>query len=584
MSRSKSPNLVSTSNREIKASHCRAERFYLKLLFGGLIGIILLIALFSGGHGAYVRWQERRLVRRAAFALQHGDKRTASLAARSVLELKPSSALAARIMAELAERVGDRVALDWRRKVAQLDPQSTDDALAWARCALQFNDIGTAERALSRINEAGRQTAGYHAVAALIAQTRQQDEKAESEWAEAVRLAPNENAYQMQLATLRAYARDKDRHAAGEAMLKALRDDPKQRAPATRALISEGVARRENGQQLLALARELQAYPEATLNDRLIFLDFLHQLQDAEFTSYLSGLEKSTADKPADLAALLSWMSQNNLNLLALNFVTSLTPELVQKWPVPLAVAEVYARLGDWHGLEGIMKSANWGKVDFLRYAYLARALRAQDKPAAAEHEWAAAVKGASGQNESLLALVRFTSEWKWDSETVDLLWMLAKYPEKQNDALQTLYRLYAKNGDTQGLYRVLVRLFESNRDNLNVENNLAQVSLLLDANQEEARRLAADVYHKMPSNPAYATTYAYSLLTKGDPKGALKVLNSLSEGQLQDRAVSIYYGICLAATRDDRARPFLEAGQTANLLPEEKALVERAFTNLNLR
>jgi hypothetical protein len=87
-----------------------------------------------------------------------------------------------------------------------------------------------------------------------------------------------------------------------------------------------------------------------------------------------------------------------------------------------------------------------------------------------------------------------------------------------------------------------------------------------------------------MPSNPAYATTYAYSLLTKGDPKGALKVLNSLSEGQLQDRAVSIYYGICLAATRDDRARPFLEAGQTANLLPEEKALVERAFTNLNLR
>jgi hypothetical protein len=571
MLRLKSPNLVSTSNREIEASHRRAESFYLKLLLGGLIGIILLVALFSGGHGAYVRWQERRLVRRAVFALQHGDERTASLAARSVLELKSSSAPAARIMAELAEHVGDRGALDWRRKVAQLEPQSTDDGLAWARCALQFNDVGTAERALSGIDEEGKKGAGHHAVAALIAQARQQDEKAESEWTEAVRLAPNENAYQLQLAILRANSRDKDRHAAGEAMLKALRDDPKQRAPATRALISEGAAHRENGQELLALARELQAYPEATLNDRLMFLDFLHQLQDAEFPSYLSGLEKSTAERPADLAALLSWMSQNNLNLLALNFVKSLTPESTQKWPVPLAVAEVYARLGDWRGLEGIMKSANWRELDFFRYAYLARALRSQDKPAAAEHEWDAAVKGASGQSESLLALVRFSSEWKWDNETVDLLWMLAKHPEKQNDALQTLYRLYPKNGDTQGLYRVLVRLFESDRDNLNVENNLAQVSLLLDANQEEARRLAADVYRKMPSSPVYATTYAYSLLTKGDLKGAAKVMSSLREEQLRDPTVGVYYGVCLAAAFDPRARSYLEAGRNANLIPEER-------------
>ena len=584
MLRSKSPNLVSTSNRKIEDSHRRAESFYLKLLFGGLIGIILLIALFSGGHGAYVRWQERRLVRRAAFALQHGDERTASLAARSVLELKPSSAPAARIMAELAERVGDRGALDWRRKVAQLVPQSTDDALALARCALQFNDIGTAERALSGINESGRQTAGYHAVAALIAQARQQDEKAESEWTEAVRLAPNENTYQLQLAMLRANARDTDRQAAGEAMLKALRDDPKQRAPATRALISAGVAHHKNGQELLTLAHELQAYPEATLNDRLMFLDFLHQLQDAEFTSYLSGLEKSTADKPADLAALISWMSQNNLNLLALNFVKSLTPESTQKWPAPLAVAEVYARLGDWRGLEGIIKSANWREFDFLRHAYLARALRAQDKPAAAEHEWADAVKGASAQGESVLTLLRVASEWKWEKETVDLLWTLAKYPEKQNDALQTLYRFYAKTGDTQGLHRVLVRLSESDPNNLNVENNLAQVSLLLNANQDQTRQMAADVYHKMPSNPAYATTFAYSLLTKGDAKGALKVLNTLSEEQLRSPAISAYYGLSLSAVNDQRARTYLELAHRATLLPEEKALIDKALAGLNSR
>jgi thioredoxin-like negative regulator of GroEL len=566
----------------MEISHQRAESFYVKLLLGGLIGIILLIALCWGGHGIYVRWQERRLVRSAVFAIQHGDERTASLAARSLLELKPSSAGAARIMAQLAERAGDRAALDWRRKVAQLDPQSTEDALAWARCALQFNDVGTAERALSAIDQEGKKSGGYHAVSALLAQARRNDETAEHEWAEAVRLAPNEKAYQLELATLQANSRDEGRHAAGEALLTTLRNDVKQRAPATRALIAEGVAHRADGQALLGLARELDGYPEATLNDRLLLLDFLHQLQDAEFTSYLSDLEKSTADKPGDLAALLSWMSQNNLNLLALNFVKSLPPELVRKWPVALVVADVYVRLGDWRGLESVTKTANWREFDFVRHGYLARALRAQDKPAAAEHEWSSAVKGASGQSEGVLALVRVASEWKWENEAVELLWTLAKYPEKQNDALQTLYRFYAKSGDTQGLYRVLVRLSASDPSNLNVENNLAQISLLLNANPDEARRMAAEVYHKLPSNPAYATTYAYSLLTKGDPKAALKVLSSFSEGQLSDPAISTYFGICLAATRDERAKPFLEAGQKANLLPEEKALVEKALANLN--
>jgi hypothetical protein len=159
MPRSKSPLLASTSNREIEALHRRTESFYLKLLLGGLIGVILVIAGFWGGHSAYARWQERRLIRKAVFAIEHGDEHTASLAARNVLELRPSSASAARIMAQLTEKVGDRIALDWRRKVVQLEPQSTDDALAWARCALQFNDIATAERALAKVHEKGQATA-----------------------------------------------------------------------------------------------------------------------------------------------------------------------------------------------------------------------------------------------------------------------------------------------------------------------------------------------------------------------------------------------------------------------------------------
>src|SRR2546423_631709 len=84
----------------------RAQRTVIRFSFGVLLGIILLIAAIWGGRDLYVRWQEKRLVRRATFDIEHGNERDASLAARSILEMKPSSAAAARIMAELAETAG----------------------------------------------------------------------------------------------------------------------------------------------------------------------------------------------------------------------------------------------------------------------------------------------------------------------------------------------------------------------------------------------------------------------------------------------------------------------------------------------
>jgi hypothetical protein len=566
----------------METSHQRTERVYLKLLFGILIGIVLLVLIFWGGHDLYARWQERRLVRRAVVAIQHGDDATASLAARSVLQIKPSSGPASRIMAELAEKTGNRAALDWRHKVVEAEPQSVDDALAWARCALQFDEIGIAEKAMSGINEQGKQQAGYHAVAGALAQGKKDDASANREWELAVQLAPSETAYQLQLATLQLHSANQDRHAAGKTTLNRLREEPKQRAAATRALIADGIARHATGEELVGLARDLQSYPEATVSDRLIYLDFLHQVGAPEFTTYLSELERSVSSNPGDLAALLQWMSRSKLNLVALDYLKGISPETLTKWPLPLAIADLYAQLKDWRKLEETTKNSNWREGEFIRHAYLARALRAQDKLAAAEHEWALAVKDAESHSSSALALVRVTDEWNWDKEMVDLLWSLTTDPEKQRDAVETLYQYYLRNRNTQGLYRTLVRWKDLAPNDLNVQNNLAQVSLLLDADRDEAQKMAADLYHKEPTNAAYVATYAYSLLTKGDANGAAKVMNSLTPEQLRDPSVSAYYGICLAAVHDEKARDFLATGQQAVLLPEEKKLIDKALANLN--
>ena len=561
----------------------RTQRTFIRLFLGVLIAIVLLIAAIWASRDLYYRWQERRLVRRAWVDIDQGNVRDASLAARSILEMNSSSAGASRILAELAERAGDRSALDWRRKVVQVDPHSVDDALALVRCAVKLNEIDIAERTLHDIDENGRNTASYHEAAALIAQTKHEDDKAETEWSEAVRLKPGQTSFQLQLGILRTRSRDLERSASGEALLNALRSDPAQRRAATRALIDSGMAHKEDPGKLLALARELQSYPEASWTDRFIYLDFLRGLQDPQFSAYLTDLEKLAPEKPSSLAALLTWMEKNNLSMLALDYLKTLPAESLQKWPVPGALADLYVRLRDWRTLENATAKANWGAFDFLRHAYLTRALREQNKTVEAEREWNAATKEAAS-SESLLLLVQTISDWNWQTELADLLWALSKHPEKQKEALAALYRHYAKTTDTQGLYRVLVRLSELDSNNLNVQNNFAQVSLLLNANPAEGRRVATEVYHKAPKNPAYVTTYAYALLSQGNAKEALRIMSSLSEEQLNDPTISTYYGILLAANGDQNARPYLEFGKKANLLPEEKALIDKAFASLNSR
>jgi len=52
----------------------------------------------------------------------------------------------------------------------------------------------------------------------------------------------------------------------------------------------------------------------------------------------------------------------------------------------------------------------------------------------------------------------------------------------------------------------------------------------------------------------------------------------------LSEPTISAYYGICLAAAGDEKARSYLDFGKQANLLPEEKALIEKAYAGLNSR
>lgn len=558
------------------------ERRFIKLIVGGLVGLVLVIVLTYAGVYVFHRWQERHLIRRAAAYLSGGDVKAAALSARRAFQMNPANADAARAMAQIADRAGDRTAPEWWRKVLDLQPHNTEDALALVRSALRVNDLATAEKTLDGLDEAAKRTAGYHAASGRLAEMKKNPVEAERHWAKASEIAPDNTSYQFQLALTRLGTNDQSKRESAREVLERLRADPKQRAAATRTLILDGVAHHEEDQRMQLLASELQSYPEALFSDRLLYLEILRQLHDLGFAEYLRKLEQDAASNPADLASLLSWMSGNETAAAAVEFGKTLPAESLGKWPVLPALAAAYASLKDWPGLEQLARTTEWPPFDFLRRAYLSRALRGQDKKFPAEQEWMAAQKEASAQPQSLLVLARTAAAWGWETETVDLLWVLAKSDDTKLEALQTLYQHYAKLGDTSGLYHTLLRLVEALPNDLTLENNLVQISLLLGADVERARKVAAEIKGKEPLNGAYVSTYAFSLYTNGDVKGALQAMDQLSQDQLRDPSVAVYYGVVLAADgQKEKAREYLRRAAEANLLPEEKALVAKAESAL---
>jgi hypothetical protein len=561
----------------------KTERRFIKLIIGGIVGLFLFITLAVVGVRLFHQWQERHLVRVAAAHLSGDDPRAAMLTARRALQMNPDNIDAARLIAQIADRGEDKSAVGWWRKVVALPQHTTEDVLELVRSALRVNDLATAEKALSSLDDPASQTAGYHAAYARLAEMKKNVAEAESHWSQASAMASDNLDYQFQLALIRLGLNDSAKRQASLEVLERLRTDSKQRAGATRTLILDGVAHRADVKRMQALAAELQAYPEATLADRLLYLEILRQLRDPTFEEYLLKLERETVSNPVDLASLFSWMSGNETASAGIEFAKTLPEESLEKWPVPPAIAALYSSAKDWSGLEAMTRNTKWESHDFLRRAFLARALRGQDKTLLSEQEWVAAQKEASTQPQSLLMLARTVALWGWESETADLLWILAKNDDTKMEALQTLYQHYTEKGDTSGLYRTLIRLVEIRPNDSVLQNNLAQVSLLLGADVERARKIAAELSSKDPSNASFVSIYAFSLYTKGDIKGALQTMDKLTPDQLRDASLAAYYGIVLAAAgQKEKAREYLRRASEAKLLPEEKALIAKSESGLN--
>jgi Flp pilus assembly protein TadD len=196
---------------------------------------------------------------------------------------------------------------------------------------------------------------------------------------------------------------------------------------------------------------------------------------------------------------------------------------------------------------------------------------------------WTRSLDLAAEQPQNLALLAKVTSIWGWPKEQAETLQeAIDKYPD-QKWATDQLTGLLYSQGDTKGLVHLMTSLQKASPEDPRLKNNLADVLLLIRSELPKAYRLASEAYESSTNNPFYISTYAYSLLLQDKPEMALKVIGGLKAEYLKVPSIAAYYGVIQAQTghKELAREPLTSAAHAKQLLPEEKALVAHAMTQI---
>lgn len=538
------------------------------------------IFLFGGFRG-YQHWRKQHLSRQTEQFVARGDYQSAVLVARRLLEFDPDNLPASRAMAEMAENAGQSDAIKWRERLAHLQPTPANH-IALAKTALRFGQPVLAERVLEAVPENSRASVAYHQVAGALALAQKDSAGAETHFASALKIEPQNEQVALNLAIVRLASADSIAASRARESLEALSHQPKVRLEALRALAALALAQ-ENHDAAEKWTRELQAEPGTNFSDALLHLQSAQGTEEANIT--LQEVKTKAARAAATAAELITWLNRHRQANDAITWATSLPQEILTAQPVPLAVAESYSFLQDWPALQSWVEGKNWGAFEAMRLAVESHALHRlspPDRPSLqTETVWRAALKTAQAHPEQLIAIAQLAEGWGYISDAQEAWWMVASSNDNPKLGLSALQRLYKSQQDTHGLLRVAKRALELNPGDLVAANNCASLGLLLNGDST-SRRLASRLHSEHPANRAFAATYAFALHSEGKSSEGLKVMESLQEEELRHPAIAAYYVVLLVESGNlERARAYLGNAQRAVLLPEEERLLNSAARKL---
>jgi len=553
------------------------KRWVRRLAICGLAAILAL-----GSYRGYGVWRKRHLSQQAQEFYARQDYQSAVLVARHLLQFDPQNITACRIMAEVGELAGKREAISWREQLVALEPGVVANKMALASAAVRFGQLDLARKTLDAVDPTDRANVKYHQLSGALAIAEKKTALAESEFAAALQLDPENAHFAMNLAAVRLTSADLPTKEKARAELGRLVGQTALRLEALRALTMDALANNSSG-DAEKWAAQLRLEKGATFSDLLLYLEATQKTDAA--APALHDAQANATRSPAIAAALIAWMNRHGMAQAAREWGLALPKEILEASPVPLAIAEAYSFLQDWNGLHAWVDEKNWGEEEFLRLAVLSHALHRLTPGDRASMEsqtaWNAALKATKNRGERVVALAQLAEGWGYAGEAADAWWLIANGNENAKEALTALQRLYKAKQDSHGLLRVARRALELNPADLVAANNCASLGLLLNADSA-ARRLATKLHAENPANAAFSSTYAFALFTEGKTSEALREMEKLKEPQLRHPSIAAYYFVMLVENgKMERAHSYLSAANKAQLLPEEQQLLTAATRKL---
>jgi hypothetical protein len=533
-----------------------------------------LLLLLPRAQARFVRWSERRGVARAVESYRHGDFKQAVIDARGVLGKNPRNREATRIIAKSLEAMQSPQALAWRRELDVLQVGDAENLLGLAEACLKARDFAGADRALKKVKSEDQTTARFHLLAGRVARTFRDYASAEAHGLEAVRLEPENAECRVELAAVQLDSHAPETRAAARDVLEKISVDSAQRLPALRALLADATSRGERS-RMRQFAEALAADPAAKFTDKIVRLGILRAARDPQASSYLAELQALAVSDVENVYRLMTWMNENNLALAVLDWEGKLGPEMTSRPAVCAALAESYSRASDWEGLRKRVEHASWPDTEFLRLAFLSRALEHLDDQTAADAAWNNALAAAQARPEWLEMLGKATKSWGWKRRAEETLWKLAGSNRCPRWAADFLWSAALARGDSAKLYEAGKLLVKLDPTDIAPRNNYIYLSLLLGQTADSPQEMAEALYRQEPHEPFVASTYGFSLFLQGRAAEAVAIMDGFPAEKLRDPQVALHCAIFLAAAGEaERAMDSFAQAAGATQLPEEKALV----------
>lgn len=540
--------------------------------------ILLLVVASRWGSTKYGSTQQAHILEQAKAFEAKGDYRSAILSVRRVLQLDPNNVEATRMLAYHADRANSPSALTWMKRLADLEPNNIDNLIRWAKCALRQNELIAADQVLARFPASQKDSLDFHRLAGALAVQARLYQAAEFHFVKAAKLNPEGTQEQLNLASIRLLSSKPEIVTESRTTLERLTKDPKLAYEASQTLLADSLRTKDTAKQL-ARSQQVIQLPDVRFADRLFYLELLRRAKDPRFSPELASLKQKAQTDPANAAEMVVWMNARDQVEDAYTWAKTLPAEAQATPTMALAMAETLVKLKRWDELYNTTLKAKWQELEFLRFAFLARAQREMDLWGSSRSSWRQALTevGVDPQSRSLLA--KIAQGWGWNSEAEDIWWALARGETGRISALKALHKIYIDIGDSRRLLKTTELIAEQVPDDPVIKNNYAMLSLLLGQNLLKARELARTNYEKHPKDPAAASTYAFSLREQGKLTEAVAIMEKLPPDFKKIPGIAAYWGILLAeAGRGKEAKPFLDLGEKAeDFLPEEKALLKAA-------